>query len=140
MPCQQPDGELAQQTLSSDELLDGPLVQGQVDVVSNPIRLRVCHGPGEGTQHQAYQCIGLPIAEAGSFPRRCWEVSVGRQRQEFDTFQIVLISEGNGNFDIEYRYNNIQWTTGDASGGANGLNGTSARAGYSAGDDSNLAD
>jgi nidogen-like/cadherin-like protein len=53
---------------------------------------------------------------------------------KFDTFQIVLISEGNGNFDIEYRYNNIQWTTGDASGGANGLNGTSARAGYSAGD------
>jgi hypothetical protein len=53
---------------------------------------------------------------------------------KLDTFQIVLISEGNGNFDIEYRYNNIQWTTGDASGGSNGLNGAPARAGYSAGD------
>jgi VCBS repeat-containing protein len=45
-----------------------------------------------------------------------------------NSFQLVLVNEGNGNFDIVYRYANIQWTTGDVSGGA------AARAGYSAGD------
>ncbi|MEY2527684.1 MAG: hypothetical protein QOE73_2455, partial [Verrucomicrobiota bacterium] len=53
---------------------------------------------------------------------------------KLDSFQLVLINEGNGNFDIEYRYGNIQWTTGDASGGSNGLGGTPALVGYSAGD------
>jgi hypothetical protein len=53
---------------------------------------------------------------------------------KLDTFQLVLINEGNGNFNIEYRYGNIQWTAGDASGGSNGLGGIAARAGYSAGD------
>jgi VCBS repeat-containing protein len=53
---------------------------------------------------------------------------------KLDSFQLVLINEGNGNFDIEYRYGNIQWTTGSASGGSNGLGGTPAHAGYSAGD------
>jgi hypothetical protein len=53
---------------------------------------------------------------------------------KLDSFQLVLINEGNGNFDIVYRYGQIQWTTGDASGGFNGLGGTPARAGYSAGD------
>ena len=53
---------------------------------------------------------------------------------KLDSFQLVLINEGNGNFDIEYRYGNIQWTTGSASGGSNGLGGAPARAGYSAGD------
>jgi hypothetical protein len=36
---------------------------------------------------------------------------------KLDSFQLVLINEGNGNFDIEYRFGNIQWTTGSASGG-----------------------
>jgi VCBS repeat-containing protein len=51
-----------------------------------------------------------------------------------DSFQLVLINEGNGNFDIVYRYAQIQWTTGSASGGSDGLGGAAARAGYSAGD------
>jgi VCBS repeat-containing protein len=53
---------------------------------------------------------------------------------KLDSFQIALINEGNGNFDIVYRYGQIQWTTGDASGGSDGLGGVLARAGYSAGD------
>jgi Tol biopolymer transport system component len=53
---------------------------------------------------------------------------------KLNSFQLVLINEGNGNFDIDYRYADIQWTTGGASGGVNGLGGTPARAGYSAGD------
>jgi VCBS repeat-containing protein len=57
-----------------------------------------------------------------------------QKTNKLDSFQLVLINEGNGNFDIEFRYGNIQWTTGDASSGSNGLGGTPARAGYSAGD------
>jgi VCBS repeat-containing protein len=53
---------------------------------------------------------------------------------KLDAFQVQLISLGGGNFDIVYRYENINWTTGSASGGSNGLGGTPARAGYSAGD------
>lgn len=56
------------------------------------------------------------------------------REDKLNSFQLVLINEGDGNFDIEYRYGNIQWTTGTASGGSNGLGGTPARAGYSAGD------
>ena len=53
---------------------------------------------------------------------------------KLDAFQLQLINEGSGNFDIVFRYENINWTTGDASGGSGGLGGTPARAGYSAGD------
>ena len=51
-----------------------------------------------------------------------------------DAFQLQLIGLGNGDFDIVFRYELINWTTGDASGGHNGLGGSIARAGYSAGD------
>jgi len=52
-------------------------------------------------------------------------------------FQLVLRNRpdtGAGNFDVDFRYNQLQWTTGDASGGSNGLGGTPAQAGYDAGD------
>jgi hypothetical protein len=45
---------------------------------------------------------------------------------------------GAGNFDIEFRYEDINWTTGDASGGTNGLGGTPAQAGFDAGDGNNF--
>jgi VCBS repeat-containing protein len=51
-----------------------------------------------------------------------------------NSFQILLVNEGGGNFDIVYRYAEINWTAGSASGGYGGLGGTPARAGYSAGD------
>lgn len=53
---------------------------------------------------------------------------------KLNAFQIQLVNQGgNGDFDIVFRYENIDWTTGDASSGSNGLGGTIARAGYSAG-------
>jgi VCBS repeat-containing protein len=58
-------------------------------------------------------------------------------KDKLDAFQLQLVSLGNGNFDIVYRYQNINWTTGDASGGSGGLagpGGSPARAGFSAGD------
>ncbi len=51
-------------------------------------------------------------------------------------FQLVLVDRsdvGAGNFDIEFNYNQVQWETGDASGGVGGLGGSSARVGYSNG-------
>ena len=54
-------------------------------------------------------------------------------KDKLDAFQLQLVSLGNGNFDIVYRFQNINWTTGDASGGSGGLagpGGSTARAGY----------
>jgi autotransporter-associated beta strand protein len=48
-------------------------------------------------------------------------------------FQMQLYDRGAGDFDIVFRYQDIQWTTGDSSGGTGGLGGTVARAGLSAG-------
>lgn len=58
-----------------------------------------------------------------------------------NTFQLVLIDRddtGAGNFDVEFRYEDINWTTGNASGGQSGLGGTPAQAGYDVGDGSNF--
>ncbi len=57
-----------------------------------------------------------------------------------NTFQLVLRNRadtGAGNFDVEFRYGALQWTTGDASGGAGGVGGTPAQAGFDAGDSTN---
>lgn len=50
-----------------------------------------------------------------------------------NSFQLQLYDRGNGDFDIVFRYESINWTTGDASGGSNGLGGTPAHAGFTAG-------
>lgn len=55
-----------------------------------------------------------------------------------NAFQLRLIGKGNGNFDVEFRYESINWTTGDLSGGTDGLGGNAARVGFSAGDGTNF--
>lgn len=57
---------------------------------------------------------------------------------KLNAFQLQLIGTGNGNFDIAFNYEDINWTTGSAysSGGVDGLGGVIARAGYSVGDGS----
>lgn len=60
---------------------------------------------------------------------------------KLNDFQMTLVNRadtGAGNFDIEFRYNRLEWTTGDASQGAGGLGGTPAQAGYDAGNYSNF--
>ena len=52
---------------------------------------------------------------------------------QVNAFQLVIEHTGGQNFDFEFRYEDINWTTGDASGGDNGLGGTVARAGYTTG-------
>ncbi|GGY75756.1 nidogen-like domain-containing protein [Pseudoduganella plicata] len=55
-----------------------------------------------------------------------------------NTFQLVLKDQSAttghaGDFDMEFRYGQLQWTTGDASEGTNGFGGRAAVAGWNAG-------
>jgi hypothetical protein len=58
---------------------------------------------------------------------------------KLNSFQLILRStQGDpgraaGDFDMVFNYDRIQWETGDASGGTDGLGGTSAAVGFSAG-------
>lgn len=51
---------------------------------------------------------------------------------KLNAFQLILDDCGNGNFDITFRYEDIDWTTGGASGGTGCLGGTPAHAGFTA--------
>ncbi|MDP2869554.1 MAG: nidogen-like domain-containing protein [Methyloversatilis sp.] len=58
-----------------------------------------------------------------------------------NSFQLVLRNRadtGTGNFDVDFRYARLEWTTGDASEGTAGLGGIPAQAGYDAGDGVNF--
>jgi len=60
----------------------------------------------------------------------------GSHVDKLNTFQTILVERfdtGVGNFDIYFNYDQIQWETGDASGGSNGFGGTSAHAGWTNG-------
>lgn len=63
------------------------------------------------------------------------------RNDKLNDFQLTLRNRadtGAGNFDIEFRYNKLEWTTGDASEGEGGLGGIPAQAGYDAGDGKNF--
>ena len=68
----------------------------------------------------------------------------GNRIDKRNDFQLVLRNRadtGTGNFDIDFRYRTLQWTTGDASGGINGLagpDGVPAQAGFDAGNGVNF--
>ncbi|OYW32222.1 MAG: nidogen [Methyloversatilis sp. 12-65-5] len=70
--------------------------------------------------------------------------SVGYYSEATDktnNFQLILRNRadtGAGNFDVDFRYERLEWTTGDASDGELGLGGTPAQAGYDAGDGTNF--
>ncbi len=61
----------------------------------------------------------------------------GAHVDKLNTFELILVdaSAGNsaGDFDIYFNYNQVQWETGDASGGSAGFGGTSAAVGYARG-------
>lgn len=57
-------------------------------------------------------------------------------------FQVLLVDRSDinaGDFDIYFNYDQIEWETGDASGGYGGLGGISAAVGYNAGQPGNPA-
>ncbi|MEX1357004.1 MAG: nidogen-like domain-containing protein, partial [Gaiellaceae bacterium] len=66
-------------------------------------------------------------------------VGVGYFNQRVDKlniFQLILVDRsdlGSGDFDIVFNYDQIQWETGDASGGSGGIGGSPARVGFSNG-------
>ena len=58
---------------------------------------------------------------------------VGYYRERTDrlnSFQLELRDRGAGNIEIIFRYEDVEWTTGSASGGTGGLGGIVARAGF----------
>lgn len=66
-----------------------------------------------------------------------------RHTEPTNNFQLVLRDRSgdtgvSGDFDIEFRYDTLNWTTGDASGGTNGHGGIPAQAGFDAGDGENF--
>lgn len=57
----------------------------------------------------------------------------GAHTNKLNSFQLILTDRSDiaaGDFDIQFNYDQIQWETGDASSGFNGLGGASAVAGY----------
>jgi hypothetical protein len=60
---------------------------------------------------------------------------------KLNRFELLLVNRpdrASGDFDIIYNYDQVQWETGDASGGSAGLGGTSARVGWSFGSGGNV--
>jgi hypothetical protein len=60
---------------------------------------------------------------------------------KLNSFQLVLQrspGDTSGAFTAQFRYEQLQWTTGSASGGSGGLGGIPANAGYDAGDNVNF--
>jgi hypothetical protein len=85
-------------------------------------------------------------ATFGGRPAFCvtWAgVGVGYYSYRIDKlnhFQLFLVDRSDinpGDFDIVFNYDQVQWETGDASGGSGGLGGSSARVGYSNGNADN---
>jgi Nidogen-like/PEP-CTERM motif len=73
------------------------------------------------------QVFGVNWINVGYFPS---------QTNKLNSFQMILTNRadtGAGNFDIQFNYDKVQWETGGASGGNNGLGGTSAYVGYNTG-------
>ncbi|HEX5980267.1 MAG TPA: nidogen-like domain-containing protein [Thermoleophilaceae bacterium] len=57
------------------------------------------------------------------------------QADKLNSFQLLLVQQGTeGDFDIVFNYDKVQWETGSASGGSGGLGGTPAAAGWANGD------
>ena len=60
----------------------------------------------------------------------------GDETNKLNSFQLLLVNRPDvaaGDFDIIFNTDKIQWETGDASGGLNGLGGSSTRVGFSNG-------
>jgi hypothetical protein len=92
-----------------------------VDTRSGPV---MTYGTGSVDGHNAF---GVDWPGVGYFDEHTNKTNI---------FQLILIDRsdtGVGNFDFEFNYNQIQWETGDASDGVNGLGGECAHAGYSNG-------
>ena len=94
--------------------------RGEVEDANNLTK----YGTGTIDGHRAF---GVTWLEVGYF---------SSHTDLLNSFQMILIDRsdlGAGNFDIEFNYENIDWETGDASGGEDGLDGNSVAVGFSNG-------
>lgn len=89
---------------------------------------QVASYPWAGGMHAAY-CVMWDGVQGVSY-------YADNSGTKLNKFQLLIISRsdrGAGDFDIVFNYDQVQWETGSASGGTNGLGGGSARAGFSDG-------
>ncbi|HEX3174094.1 MAG TPA: nidogen-like domain-containing protein [Solirubrobacterales bacterium] len=91
------------------------------------------NAPGDGTK-----LVTFGQTEVAGQAAFCinW-VDVGYYSVHVDktnSFQLILIDRGSGDFDIEFNYDRVAWETGDASGGFEGFGGSSAAVGFANGD------
>src|SRR5437870_2923857 len=89
----------------------------------------VSYGYGD-TTYQGHAAFCVDWINVGYYSKRY---------DKLDSFQLLLVQRrdsGSGDFDIVFNYGSIQWETGEASGGVDGLGGASAHVGYSNGDGS----
>ena len=100
---------------------------------------------GQGSGIVQYGSITSGVTEFGGHKAFCVDwINVGyysSRSDKLNSFQLLLVQrddKGPGDFDIVFNYDKIQWETGSASGGVNGLGGNSARAGYSNGSTSSF--
>ena len=85
---------------------------------------------GEGAESGQ---IWLDVDTAQDCVTITWE-DVGfyrRNASETNTFQMQLFDRGGGAMDVVFRYEDIDWTSGDLQGGFGGLGGDAAFIGYS---------
>ena len=98
----------------------------------------VMFGTGTVDGHQAFGATWSGVGYFDATALQADGVTPLHNLGQTNSFQVILIDRsdtGVGNFDIEFNYDQITWETGDASGGHNGLGGTSAYVGYSNGTD-----
>ena len=117
------------------------------DVDLRPAVDNDCRGFGQGTAAAGNGACQNP-ATNGTW----WKIEPGKMTITWDRvgyyacqlekvmdFQMVLTAAPQacgvspGDFDVEFRFNTCEWTTGDASGGVDGFGGTPAQVGFDAG-------
>ncbi len=88
-----------------------------------------------GGCNRVYWDLDVPLGEFSATWYNVGYYSSATNR--LNSFQVILTDRsptfGPGDFDIQFRYNRCEWTTGNASGGSGGLGGTEAQMGFDAG-------
>ncbi|GAB1818594.1 hypothetical protein HerbRD11066_17580 [Herbidospora sp. RD11066] len=90
-------------------------------------------GSGKGQVRYGLGEVGGRQAFCVDFEEVAYFGSSDDKRNSFELYIVDRGDVGEGAFDIVYRYQKLQWETGNASGGVDGLGGTSATVGYSNG-------
>lgn len=94
------------------------------------------YGTGTFGGHNAWGATWGYLPQGGSASTMNGVGYYSAHSDKLNIFQEIIVDRsdtGIGNFDFLFNYDQIQWETGDVSGGSGGLGGSSARAGYTNG-------